>query len=63
MDGSKVRVLNVIDDYNRQYLGFDLCRLIPAPRITRTLDVFIDFHGKLIPIYNGPEYTGHHMLP
>lgn len=26
MDGSKVRVLNVIDDYNRQYLGFDLGR-------------------------------------
>ncbi len=23
MDASKVRVLNVIDDYNRQYLGFD----------------------------------------
>jgi putative transposase len=24
MDGSKVRVLNVIDDYNRQYLGFNI---------------------------------------
>ena len=40
MDGSKVRVLNVIDDYNRQYLGFDLGRSLPAPRVTRVLDVY-----------------------
>lgn len=63
MDGSMVCVLNVSDDYNRQYLGFDLGRSLPAPRVTRALDDFIDFHGKLIPIYNGPEYAGHHMLP
>lgn len=63
MDGSKVRVLNVIDDYNRQYLGFDLGRSLPAPRVTRALDDFIDFHGKpkRIRIDNGPEYTSHHM--
>ncbi len=34
MDGSKVRVLNVIDETNRQYLGFDLGRSLPAPRVT-----------------------------
>ena len=63
MDGSKVRVLNVIDDYNRQYLGFDLGRLLPAPRVTRAMDDFIDFHGKpkRLRIDNGPEYTRHHM--
>jgi putative transposase len=63
MDGSKVRVLNVIDDYNRQYLGFDIGRSLPAPRVTRALDDFIDFHGKpkRIRIDNGPEYTSHHM--
>lgn len=63
MDGSKVRVLNVIDDYNRQYLEFDLGRSLPAPRVTRALDDFIDFHGKpkRIRIDNGPEYTSHHM--
>lgn len=38
MDGSKVRVLNVIDDYNRQFLGFGLGRSLPAPRVTRALD-------------------------
>jgi putative transposase len=46
MDGSKVRILNVIDDYNRQYLGFDIGRSLPAPRVTRALDDFIDFHGS-----------------
>jgi len=63
MDGSKVRVLNVIDDYNRQHLGFDIGRSLPAPRVTRALDDFIDFHGKpkRIRIDNGPEYTSHHM--
>jgi putative transposase len=63
MDGSKVRVLNVIDDYNRQYLGFDIGRSLPAPRVTRALDEIIDFHGKpkRIRIDNGPEYTSHHM--
>jgi len=63
MDGSKLRVLNVIDDYNRQYLGFDNGRSLPAPRVTCALDDFIDFHGKpkRIRIDNGPEYTSHHM--
>ena len=53
----------MIDDYNRQYLGFDLGRSLPAPRVTRALDDFIDFHSKpkRIRIDNGPEYTSHHM--
>ena len=63
MDGSKVRILNVIDDYNRQYLGFDVGRSLPAPRVTRALENFMDYHGKpkRIRIDNGPEYTSHHM--
>ncbi len=63
MEGSKVRVPNVIDDYNRQYLGFDIGRSLPAPRVTRALDDFIDYHGKpkRIRIDNGPEYTSHHL--
>jgi putative transposase len=63
MDGSKVRILNVIDDYNRQYLGFDVGRSLPAPRVTRALENFMDYHGKpkCIRIDNGPEYTSHHM--
>ncbi len=57
MDGSKLSVLNVIDDYNRQYLGFDIGRSLPAPRVTRALDDFNYFHGKpkRIRIDNRPE--------
>jgi hypothetical protein len=36
MDGSKVRILNVIDDYNRQYLRFDIGRSLPATDNTST---------------------------
>ena len=63
MDGSKVRDLNVIDDYDRQYLGFDPGRSLPAPRVTRALVDFINFHGKpkRIRIDNGQEYTSHYM--
>ncbi len=63
MDGSKVRVLNVIDDYNLQYFGLDIGKSLPAPRVTCALDDFIDFQGKpkRIGIDNGPEYTSHHM--
>ena len=43
--------------------GIDLGRSLHAPRVTRALDDFIDYHGKhkRIRIDNGPEYTSHHM--
>ena len=58
MGGGKVRVLNVIEDYNREYLGYDVARSLPAERVIRTLDDLIDFYGKprRIRIDNGPEY-------
>lgn len=43
MSGGKVRVLNVLEDYNREYLGYDVARSLPAERVTRTLDDLIDF--------------------
>lgn len=63
MNGNKVRVLNVIDDYNREYLGYDVARSLPSQRVTRDLDNLIDYHGKpsSIRIDNGPEYRSHHM--
>ena len=63
MDGSKLRVLNVIVEFKRQYLGFDIGRSLPSQRVKRALDNFIDFHGKpkRIRIDYGPEFTSHHM--
>ena len=61
MGGGKVRVLNVIEDYNREYLGYDVARSLPAERVIRTLDDLIDFYGKprRIRIDNGPEYRSY----
>ena len=61
LDGSKVP--NVIGDSNHQYLGFDLGRSLPAPRVTRALDDLMDFQEKpkRLRIDNGLEYTSHHM--
>ena len=61
INGGKVRVLNVLEDYNREYLGNDVARSLPAERVTRTLDDLIDFYGKprRIRIDNGPEYRSH----
>ena len=61
MGGGKVRVLNVIEDYNREYLGYDVARSLPEERVTRTLDDLIDFYGKprRIRLDNGPEYRSY----
>lgn len=63
LNGSKIRILNVVDDDNREYLGYDIARSLPAERVTRTLDDLIDFHGKprRIRIDNGPEYRSHKL--
>jgi putative transposase len=63
MDAIKVRISIVIDDYNLQYLGFVVGRLLSALRITRVLENFIDYHGKpkRLRVDNGPENTSHQM--
>ncbi len=64
MDGSKVRVLNVIDDYNRQYLGFDVGRSLLASCVGQLApEGFIDLYSKpkRIRIDNGSDYTSHYM--
>lgn len=52
------RLLNVIDDCNREGLGMEIDLSLPAERVTRALDNIIEWRGK--PLYircdNGPEY-------
>jgi putative transposase len=43
MDGGKMRLLNVLEDFNGEYLGSDVARSLPAEPVTRTLDDLIDF--------------------
>ncbi len=58
-DGRKFRLLNVIDEGNREALRIECGSSIPSTRLLRVLDELIDFYGKpkAIPMDNGPEMT------
>ena len=58
-DGRSYRLLNVIDDFNREGLGMEIDLSLPAERVIRTLDQIIEWRGKPLAIRcdNGPEYV------
>lgn len=57
-DGRSIRLLNVIDDFNREGLSIDVDLSLPASRVIRSLDRIIEWRGKpkVIRCDNGPEY-------
>jgi putative transposase len=57
-DGRSYRLLNVIDDHNREGLAIEVDFSLPAVRVIRTLDQIIEWRGKpkVIRSDNGPEY-------
>lgn len=58
-NGKNYRLLNVIDEFNREGLGIEIDFSLPAQRVIRTLDQIIDWRGKpkSIRCDNGPEYV------
>jgi len=58
-DGRRVRLLNVIDDFNREALAIELDFSLPAQRVIRVLEHLIEWRGKpkSIRCDNGPEYV------
>jgi putative transposase len=58
-DGRAFRLLNVIDDFNREGLGIEVDFSLPAERVIRSLDQIIEWRGKPLTIRcdNGPEYV------
>jgi len=58
-DGRSFRLLNVIDDHNREGLAIEVDFSLPAIRVIRTLDQIIEWRGKpkVIRSDNGPEYS------
>jgi putative transposase len=52
------RLLNVVDDFNREGLGIEVDFSLPATRVTRALDRIIEWRGAplAIRVDNGPEY-------
>lgn len=56
--GVSFRVLNVIDDYNREVLGMEISPNIPGIRLVRLMQEIVDWRGKpsQIRVDNGPEF-------
>ena len=57
-DQRTYRLLNVIDDHNREALGIEVDLSLPTERVVRSLDQIIEWRGKPAAIRsdNGPEY-------
>jgi putative transposase len=58
-DGRQFRLLNVLDDFNREGLGIEVDLSLPAERVVRTLNQIIEWRGRpqSIRVDNGPEYV------
>ncbi len=58
------RLLNVVDDFNREGLGIEVDFSLPATRVTRALDRIIEWRGPplAIRVDNGPEYISGQLL-
>jgi len=57
-DGRKYRLLNVLDDYNREVLAVEVDTSLPALRVIRVLADLLLRRGKpdMIRVDNGPEF-------
>jgi putative transposase len=63
-DGRAFRLLNVLDDYNREGLGLEVDFSLSAERVVRTLDRIIEWRGQplAIRVDNGPEYISRTLV-
>lgn len=57
-DGKRYRLLNIIDDYNREVLGIEAEISMPALKVIRVLEKIVFTRGKpqMIRVDNGPEF-------
>jgi putative transposase len=57
-DGRQFRLLNVLDDFNREGLGIEVDFSLPTERVIRSLNRIIEWRGQpsAIRVDNGPEY-------
>ena len=63
VSGQRFRILNVIDDYNRESLAVEIDTSLPSLRVVRVLERLIEDRGKpsVIRVDNGPEFTSDTM--
>lgn len=62
-NGRTYRLLNILDDYNRQVLAIEVDSSIPAQRVVRVLERLKEVRGlpKMIRVDNGPEFVSKMM--
>ena len=62
--GRKFRVLNVMDDYNREALAIEVDISIPSERVKRVLERLLFFRDKpqRIRVDNGPEFMANTLV-
>lgn len=62
-DGRRYRLLNIIDDYNREILHIESDLSLPATRLIRVLAYLKEFRGlpQMIRVDNGPEFISHKL--
>lgn len=62
-DSRKFRLLNVIDDFNRESLAIEADTSLPSLRVIRVLESLIERRGKPANIRcdNGPEFISHKL--
>lgn len=60
-NGRRFRLLNIIDDYNREVLHIETDLSLPTLRLIRVLEYLQEFRGlpKMIRVDNGPEFISH----
>jgi putative transposase len=62
-DGRRYRLLNIIDDYNREILHIESDLSLPTVRLIRVLEYLKEFRGtpQMIRVDNGPEFISHKL--
>ena len=57
-DGTRFRMLNIIDDFNREVLAIESDTSLPTTRVIRVLERLLVFRGcpSMIRVDNGPEF-------
>lgn len=62
-DGRRFRLLNIIDDYNREVLHIETDLSLPALRLIRVLEYLKEFRGlpQIIRTDNGPEFISNKL--
>ena len=61
--GKRYRILNIMDEFNREFIEFEVGISLPAIKVIQALQRAVEFRGKpkSIRVDNGPEFISHKL--